>query len=49
MGRLVVQAIGQRDFPVVQGAVLVLALLFSVVNVAVDLAYGLANPRIRYE
>jgi peptide/nickel transport system permease protein len=49
MGRLVVQAIGQRDFPVVQGAVLVLALLFSVVNVAVDLAYGLADPRIRYE
>jgi len=49
MGRLVVQAIGQRDFPVVQGAVLVLALLFSLVNVAVDLAYGLADPRIRYE
>ncbi|HEV8339574.1 MAG TPA: ABC transporter permease [bacterium] len=49
MGRLVVQAIGQRDFPVLQGAVLVLALLFSVVNVAVDLAYGLADPRIRYE
>ena len=49
MGRLVVQAIGQRDFPVVQGAVLILALLFSLVNVAVDLAYGLADPRIRYE
>jgi len=49
MGRLVVQAIGQRDFPVVQGAVLVLALLFSLVNVAVDLTYGLVDPRIRYE
>ena len=49
MGRLVVQAIGQRDFPVVQGAVLILALLFSLVNVAVDLAYGLVDPRIRYE
>lgn len=49
MGRLVVQAIGQRDFPVVQGAVLVLALLFSLVNVVVDLTYALIDPRIRYE
>ncbi|MGH2436349.1 MAG: ABC transporter permease [bacterium] len=49
MGRLVVQAIGQRDFPVVQGAVLLLALLFSVVNVVVDVTYALIDPRIRYE
>lgn len=49
MGRLVVQAIGQRDFPVVQGAVLVLAVLFSLVNVVVDLTYALIDPRIRYE
>lgn len=49
MGRLVVQAIGQRDFPVVQGAVLVLALLFSLANGAVDLLYALIDPRIRYE
>lgn len=49
MGRLVVQAIGQRDFPVVQGAVLVLALLFSLVNVFVDLLYAFIDPRIRYE
>lgn len=49
MGRLVVQAIGQRDFPVVQGAVLVLALLFSLVNVVVDLTYALIDPRIRYQ
>jgi len=49
MGRLVVQAIGQRDFPVVQGAVLVLALIFSLVNMVVDLTYVLIDPRIRYE
>lgn len=49
MGRLVVQAIGQRDFPVVQGAVLILALLFSLVNVIVDLTYAFIDPRIRYE
>ncbi|HEY3247531.1 MAG TPA: ABC transporter permease [bacterium] len=49
MGRLVVQAIGQRDFPVVQGAVLVLAVLFSLVNLVVDLTYAFVDPRIRYE
>jgi len=49
MGRLIVQAIGQRDFPVVQGAILVLALLFSLVNVVVDLTYAAIDPRIRYE
>ncbi|HXF83713.1 MAG TPA: ABC transporter permease [bacterium] len=49
MGRLVVQAIGQRDFPVVQGAVLVLAVLFSLFNLLVDLTYALIDPRIRYE
>lgn len=49
MGRLVVQAIGQRDFPVVQGAVLVLAVLFSLFNLVVDLTYAFIDPRIRYE
>ncbi len=49
MGRMVVQAIGQRDFPVVQGAVFTLAVLFSLVNAIVDLSYGLVDPRIRYE
>lgn len=49
MGRLIVQAIGQRDFPVVQGAVLILALLFSLVNLVVDLTYAAIDPRIRYE
>jgi len=48
MGRLVVQAIGQRDFPVVQGAVFTLAVLFSLVNVVVDLGYAIVDPRIRY-
>lgn len=48
VGRLVVVAINQRDYPVVQGGVLVVALTFSVVNLAVDLAYAWLNPRIRY-
>ncbi len=48
MGRLVLQAIFQRDYPVVQGVVLVIALLFVVTNLVVDLVYAWIDPRIRY-
>jgi ABC-type dipeptide/oligopeptide/nickel transport system permease component len=48
IGRVVVQAINQRDFPVVQGSVLIIAVGFSLVNLAVDLAYAYVNPRIRF-
>lgn len=48
MGRLVVDAIFARDFPLVQGTVLVIALLFVVVNLLVDLSYAYLDPRIRY-
>jgi len=48
MGRLVVDAIFARDYPVVQGTVLVIALLFVVVNLLVDLSYAYLDPRIRY-
>jgi ABC-type dipeptide/oligopeptide/nickel transport system permease component len=48
VGRLIVNAISQRDFPVVQGSVLMLAIVFAVVNLLVDLSYGLINPRVRY-
>jgi peptide/nickel transport system permease protein len=47
-GRLMITAIGQRDFPLVQGAVLIFALLFSLVNLAVDLLYAWLNPQISY-
>ncbi len=49
MGRLLVQAILARDFPIVQGAVLLAALTFVLTNLLVDMIYGLADPRIRYE
>ncbi|MDR7544772.1 MAG: ABC transporter permease [Armatimonadota bacterium] len=49
MGRLLVQAILGRDFPVVQGAVLLAALAFVLTNLLVDVVYGAADPRIRYE
>lgn len=48
VGRLVVDAIFARDYPVVQGAVLVIALVFVVVNLLVDLSYAYLDPRIRY-
>jgi ABC-type dipeptide/oligopeptide/nickel transport system permease component len=47
LGRFVVQAIMKRDFPVIQGTILFMAVLFVLVNLAVDLSYGLIDPRIR--
>ena len=49
LGRFVVQAILKRDFPVIQGAVLFMAVLFVLVNLAIDLSYGVIDPRIRPE
>jgi peptide/nickel transport system permease protein len=47
LGRLVFLAIGQRDLPVVQGVSLLIAFLIVVVNFAVDVIYGVVDPRIR--
>jgi len=49
VGTLMVQGILARDFPLVQGCVLVVALSFVVINLAVDLLYAWIDPRIRYE
>jgi peptide/nickel transport system permease protein len=48
MGRLVVERILARDYPTVQGAVLVIALLFVLLNLVVDISYAFMDPRIRY-
>jgi len=47
MGSWIAQAIFNRDYPVIQGGVLFLAIVFVFVNLIVDLSYGLLNPRIR--
>lgn len=47
LGRYIVQAIMKRDFPVIQGSILFMAVLFVVVNLLVDVSYGLIDPRIR--
>jgi peptide/nickel transport system permease protein len=49
VGTLMVQGILARDFPLVQGCVLVVALSFVLVNLVVDLLYAWLDPRIRYE
>jgi len=48
VGRYVVTAIGQRDYPVVQGTVIVVALFVVAINLIVDITYAALDPRIRY-
>ena len=48
IGRLIVDSISQRDFPVVQGSILMLAAIFVFANLLVDLSYSVLNPRIRH-
>jgi peptide/nickel transport system permease protein len=47
IGRLAVMATYQRDYPVIQAAVLFAGLMFIAINLLVDLAYGLLDPRVR--
>ena len=47
IGRLTVQAIQSRDYPLLQGCVLVIALSYVVVNLLTDVVYSLIDPRIR--
>ncbi len=49
LGRLALGAISARDLPVVQGVVLFVASMIVMINVAVDILYGVLDPRIRYE
>ena len=48
LGRLLIDAVFSRDFPVIQGAVLVYAIIFILVNLLVDLLYAYVDPRITY-
>ncbi len=49
LGRLVVLAVQRRDYPLVQGALLLTSVIYVVVNLAVDLLYCVFDPRIKYE
>jgi ABC-type dipeptide/oligopeptide/nickel transport system permease component len=48
LGRLTVQAIQTRDYPLVQGCVLVIAVSYILVNFITDLVYKLVDPRVTY-
>ena len=48
IGRLVVDAISQRDYPIIQGVTLIFSGVYVIVNLLVDLSYTLIDPRIRY-
>jgi peptide/nickel transport system permease protein len=47
LGRLVYNAVAARDYPVIQGAVLLIAALFLLINLIVDVLYAVVDPRIR--
>jgi peptide/nickel transport system permease protein len=48
LGRVAITAIGNRDFPLIQGTVLVTAVVYVLVSLAIDLSYAVIDPRIRY-
>ena len=49
IGRYIYDAIGARDYPVIQSGILVVAFIFVMINLLVDLLYGLIDPRIKYD
>jgi ABC-type dipeptide/oligopeptide/nickel transport system permease component len=49
LGRMTIQAINARDYPLVQGCILTIALTYIVVNLATDVLYSMVDPRIRYD
>jgi dipeptide transport system permease protein len=49
VGKWLIEAISRRDYPVLQGGMLLLGVIVMVVNLLVDLTYGIINPRIRHQ
>ena len=47
VGRLIVQAVSQRDYPVIVAGILVTSLIFVLLNLVVDLLYAVLDPRVR--
>ncbi len=49
IGKLLIDAISQRDLPVIQGCVIFITVMYVFVNLIVDISYSIFDPRIRYE
>jgi len=48
MGLLLLDAVNQRDYPIITGVFLVLGVSITLINLLVDLSYGLLDPKVRY-
>jgi len=48
LGRLVVDAVLRRDYPVIQGVILIITVFYVIMNLIVDITYGYLDPKIRY-
>jgi ABC-type dipeptide/oligopeptide/nickel transport system permease component len=48
IGRLIVDAVQRRDYPLIQGGILFITMIYLVINLGVDLIYAWVDPRIRY-
>ena len=49
MGRLLADSISFRDYPTIQGLLMIFALQYVLINLVVDILYGAINPKIRYD
>jgi peptide/nickel transport system permease protein len=47
IGRLVIDAILWKDFPIIQGAILLSAIVYTLLNIAIDLSYAVIDPRLQ--
>ena len=47
LGKLLIDAVGRRDYPIVEGAVLTIAVMLAILNLAIDLIYAMLDPRVR--
>ena len=49
VGKWLIESIGRRDYPALQGGILLISMMVIMVNVFVDLLYGLINPKVRHD
>ncbi|MBB3458746.1 peptide/nickel transport system permease protein [Rhizobium sp. BK313] len=49
LGRMLVEAVGRRDYPLVEGGVLTISLVLAILNLLIDIIYAILDPRIRYQ
>jgi peptide/nickel transport system permease protein len=48
LGRLLLNAIVSRDYPIIQGTILIISVVYVIINLLVDISYAFFDPRVRY-